>query len=113
MQHLQKTRGGGGSRLWSSPLISRHCSQTFSFHTLTYAFAPQENQLICFQEIPHILPPNWGYPCSCGPCLSIGRSLRTRISRPCRDWLGISAKAFGFNLSAVNLFKERKARIAD
>jgi hypothetical protein len=59
---LTKTQGVGAhdSGTHHSALITRHCSQVLSFHTLAHSFAPRKTQLVCFQLFPHSLSKNTG-----------------------------------------------------
>jgi hypothetical protein len=50
--------GAHDSGTHHSALITRHCSQVLSFHTLAHSFAPRKTQLVCFQSFPHSLSKN-------------------------------------------------------
>ncbi len=95
--HLQETRGevvpdsgAHHSLLNSNPFLSHSYALFCAAKKSTHLFSSDS----ALSTAKHS---GWGYPYPWGLCLSIGRSLRTRRSRPCRNWLGISANAFAFN----------------
>jgi len=111
---LTRNTGGGCSRLWSSSLATE--LKPFPFTLLRTLLRRKKINSFVFKSIPHSLPQNTGDGGTHIPgafVSPLGRSLRTRRSRPCRNWLGISANAFAFNCRLSTLFWERKGRPAD
>src|SRR5437899_811316 len=94
---LTRNTGGGCSRLWSSSLATE--LKPFPFTLLRTLLRRKKINSFVFKRFRTLYrkTQGWGVPISLGPLSLQWRSLRTRRSRPCRNWLGISANAFAFN----------------